>query len=79
MKQQQQQRSSLQDQLRQQENHRPPAASCATPVALTQLGKDISGLNASIAKLQKQQSAQQNLSPNSSMPPSGKGSTAPCS
>ena len=28
---------------------------------LTQLGKDISGLNASIAKLQKQQSAQQNL------------------
>ena len=27
----------------------------------TQLGKDISGLNASIAKLQKQQSAQQNL------------------
>ena len=61
VKQQQQQRSSLQDQLRQQENHRPPAASCATPGTLTQLGKDISGLNASIAKLQKQQSAQQNL------------------
>lgn len=33
VKQQQQQRSSLQDQLRQQENHRLPAASCATPVA----------------------------------------------
>ena len=32
-----------------------------TQGTLTQLGKDISGLNASIAKLQKQQSAQQNL------------------
>ena len=33
VKQQQQQRSSLQDQLRQQEKHRLPAASCATPRA----------------------------------------------
>lgn len=32
-----------------------------TQGTLTQLGKDISGLNASIAKLQKQQSTQQNL------------------
>lgn len=62
VKQQQQQRSSLQDQLRQQEKPSPASRQLRdTQGTLTQLGKDISGLNASIAKLQKQQSAQQNL------------------
>lgn len=63
VKQQQQQRSSLQDKLRQQEKTIAQASRAlrSTQSTLTTLGKDISGLNASIAKLQKQQTQQQNI------------------
>ncbi|VEA70840.1 Septal ring factor [Serratia rubidaea] len=63
VKQQQQQRSSLQDKLRQQEKTIAQASRSlrSTQSTLTTLGKDISGLNASIAKLQKQQTQQQNI------------------
>lgn len=63
VKQQQQQRNSLQDQLKQQEKTIAQASRQlhGTQGTLTQLGKDISGLNASIAKLQKQQATQQDI------------------
>lgn len=63
VKQQQQQRNSLQDQLKQQEKTIAQASRLLrdTQGTLSQLGKDISGLNASIAKLQKQQSTQQEI------------------
>ncbi|NIH11687.1 MAG: murein hydrolase activator EnvC [Serratia symbiotica] len=63
VKQQLQQRRSLQDQLRQQEKTIAQVSRqmCDTQGALNQLGEDISGLNASIAKRQKQQSIQQSI------------------
>ncbi|QPT12856.1 murein hydrolase activator EnvC [Serratia rubidaea] len=63
VKQQQQQRSSLQDKLKQQEKTIAQASRSlrSTQSTLNSLGKDISGLNASIAKLQKQQTQQQNI------------------
>lgn len=63
VKQQQQQRSSLQEQLKLQEKTIAQASRSLrdTQGTLTELGKDISGLNTSIAKLQKQQSTQQEM------------------
>jgi len=63
VKQQQQQRRSLQDQLRQQEKTIAQISRQMrdTQGALNQLSEDISGLNASIAKRQKQQSIQQSI------------------
>lgn len=63
VKQQLQQRRSLQDQLRQQEKTIAQVSRQMrdTQGALNQLGEDISGLNASIAKRQKQQSIQQSI------------------
>lgn len=60
---QQQQRSSLQNQLKLQEKTIAQASRSLrdTQGTLDILGKDISGLNTSIAKLQKQQSTQQEI------------------
>ncbi|AHG20174.1 peptidase M37 [Chania multitudinisentens RB-25] len=61
VKQQQQQRNSLQEQLKLQEKTIAQASRSLrdTQGTLTELGKDISGLNTSITKLQKQQATQQ--------------------
>lgn len=63
VKQQQQQRSSLQNQLKLQEKTIAQASRSLrdTQGTLDILSKDISGLNTSIAKLQKQQSTQQEI------------------
>ncbi|KEY56502.1 murein hydrolase activator EnvC [Serratia sp. DD3] len=63
VKRQQQKRSSLQDQLKQQEKSIAQASRAlhGTQGTLTVLGKDISGLNTSIAKLEKQQATQQEI------------------
>ncbi|MFC0226534.1 murein hydrolase activator EnvC [Serratia aquatilis] len=63
VKRQQLQRSSLQDQLKLQEKTIAQASRALhdTQGSLTELGKDISGLNTSIAKLQQQQSTQQEI------------------
>lgn len=63
VKQQQQQRNSLQDQLKSQEKTIAQASRTLrdTQNKLNALGKDISGLNTSIAKLQKQQTTQQDI------------------
>ncbi|WON77040.1 murein hydrolase activator EnvC [Serratia sp. UGAL515B_01] len=63
VKQQQQQRNSLQDQLKLQEKTIAQASRVLhdTQGSLTELGKDITGLNTSIAKLQKEQSIQQEI------------------
>jgi septal ring factor EnvC (AmiA/AmiB activator) len=63
VKQQQQQRNALQDQLKLQEKTIAQASRALhdTQGTLALLGKDISGLNASIAKLQKQQTTQQDI------------------
>jgi septal ring factor EnvC (AmiA/AmiB activator) len=63
VKQQQQQRSSLQDQLKLQEKTIAQASRSLrdTQGTLDILGKDIAGLNTSIAKLQTQQSTQQEI------------------
>ncbi len=63
VKQQQQQRSSLQNQLKLQEKTSAQASRSLrdTQGTLDILGKDIAGLNTSIAKLQTQQSTQQEI------------------
>lgn len=63
VKKQQQQRSSLQDQLKLQEKTIAQASRSLrdTQGTLNILSKDISGLNTSIAKLQKQQSTEQEI------------------
>lgn len=63
VQQQKQQRSALLDQLKQQENTIAQASRSLreTQGTLTELDKDIASLTASIGKLQRQQSQQQNL------------------
>jgi septal ring factor EnvC (AmiA/AmiB activator) len=63
VKQQQQQRNSLQDQLKIQEKTIAQASRALrdTQGTLSSLRKDIDGLNSSIAKLEKQQSQQQDI------------------